>query len=51
MVTNITYEHFCNLGALNNPSCFSSGGKYYYHGNLSEACWQGWRNRSPQPRP
>jgi hypothetical protein len=47
MVTEITYLHFCNLGALNNKGCFSrldSRSKimrYYYYGNLSQASHQG----------
>ncbi len=53
MITKITHRHFCNLGALNNPGCFSRWNEivgnleYFYHGNLSEACWMGWRNLSP----
>ena len=47
--TKISYKHFCNLGALCNPGCFTSWDekakvmRYYYMGNLSEACWMGWR--------
>jgi hypothetical protein len=47
MITQITHLHFCNLGALNNKNCFSrlcpirKELLYYYHGNLSQACWAG----------
>jgi hypothetical protein len=48
MITEITHRHYCNLGALGNPGCFSAYDdragrlRYYYQGNLSEACWMGW---------
>ena len=38
MTTEITYQHFCNLGALNNKNCFSryddkiKKSRYYYLG-------------------
>ena len=47
MTTEITYQHFLNLGALNNKNCFSryddkiNKTRYYYLGNLSNACWAG----------
>lgn len=50
----ISYKHFCNLGALNNPYCSSRYDsrtkqmKYYYNGDLSEACWQGYKNKGPR---
>jgi len=56
MVTEITYKHFCNLGALCNLHCFSSYDnkakitRYYYHGNLSDACWMGWNHTSPREK-
>ena len=52
MVTEITHQHFCNLGALRNPNCFSrydtkrDKHRYYYTGNLSESCWMGWNHKS-----
>jgi hypothetical protein len=52
MITQISYKHFCNLGALCNPHCFSSWDdksktmRYYYHGDLSQACWMGWRKEA-----
>jgi hypothetical protein len=54
MATQISYKHFCNLGALCNPNCFTSWDdkakvtRYYYHGVLSEACWMGWNKTSPR---
>ena len=52
MVTKITYEHFCNLGALCNPHCFTRvtdrGTEYFYEGNLSNACWMGYNHTSPK---
>jgi len=53
MVTQITYQHFINLGALNNKNCFTrwcdirKDRLYYYCGNLSQACWMGWKHTSP----
>lgn len=53
MITEITYQHFCNLGALCNDGCFSrydnkaKKTRYYYNGNLSDACWMGWKLKSP----
>ncbi len=53
MTTEITYQHFCNLGALCNPGCFTQydqragRSRYYYSGLLAEACWMGYRKRSP----
>ena len=52
MITKITYKHFCDLGALRNPNCFTriENNKeisYYYSGKLSEACWMGWNIKSP----
>lgn len=47
MTTEITYRHYCNLGALNNKGCFSRVNSktglvhYYYHGILANASWQG----------
>jgi len=49
MIHELTHKHFCNLGALRNPHCFSSydnkrkAMRYYYNGILSEACWMGYR--------
>ena len=53
MITKITYQHFCNLGALCNNGCFSQFNshsnemEYYYRGILSEACWMGWNKKGP----
>ena len=53
MVTEITYQHFCNLGALCNPGCSTQWSdkkrrcRYYYFGNLADACWMGWNHKSP----
>jgi hypothetical protein len=53
MVTEISYRHFCNLGALCNHGCFSRYDdkmkrmQYYYCGDLSRACWMGYNIRSP----
>ena len=53
MTTEITHKHYCNLGGLCNPGCFSvydnKAGKlrYYYNGILSEACWMGYNKSSP----
>lgn len=55
MISEITHEHFCNLGALRNPRCFSCYDdkqdklRYYYSGNLSDSCWMGWNHKSPGP--
>jgi len=49
MIHKISYKHFCNLGALRNPHCFTQWNDkskttgYYYHGDLSQACWMGYR--------
>jgi len=49
MVTQITHKHFCNLGALRNPNCFSRFNslskkmEYFYSGILSESCWMGYK--------
>jgi hypothetical protein len=53
MVTKISYQHFCNLGALRNTNCFTRNGnggvtEYYYQGDLSLACWKGYNNPSPK---
>ena len=46
MVTKITYQQFCNLGALRNTNCFTRttnfGTEYFYSGDLSLACWKGY---------
>jgi len=50
-VEELTYRHFCNLGALCNPHCFTrwddkrKATRYYYYGILSDACWMGYRNK------
>lgn len=57
MSTEITHQHFCNLGALRNPRCWSrydsmlGKQRYYYQGNLSESCWMGWNHTSPGQTP
>ena len=52
MIHKISHRHFCDLGALSNPRCFTRVNNdktisYYYNGNLSEACWMGYNAKSP----
>lgn len=45
MIEELTYRHFCDLGALLNRHCFtrwdtkSQRMQYFYAGDLSQACY------------